>query len=34
MMDFSFSEIVALWSMASLVFGVLIGKSIHAGSGE
>lgn len=33
-MDFSASEVIALWSMASLVFGVLIGKSIHAGSGE
>lgn len=33
-MDFSFSEIIALWSMASLFIGVFIGHVIHTGYGQ
>lgn len=33
-MDFPYSEIIALWAMASLVVGIVIGKSIHVGSGN
>lgn len=33
-MDFSYSEIIALWSMASLVIGVFLGRFIKAGYGQ
>lgn len=33
-MDFSFSEIIALWSISSLFIGVLVGHSISAGYGK
>lgn len=32
--DFSVSEIVALWAMASLVLGMVIGRAISFGSGK
>ena len=32
MIDFSAYEIIAIWSIASLVLGVLIGQVIEAGS--
>ena len=31
-MDFSAYEIIAIWSIASLVAGILIGQTIKAGS--
>lgn len=33
-MDFSISEIVALWSMASLAVGLFLGRFIKAGYGQ
>lgn len=34
MMDFSLSEIIALWSMASLAIGLFLGRFIKAGYGK